>query len=276
MKETFIDGLNYNSSSIFNITLAGVSYCDGTYRINRPKSLISCIEYIYSGKGTIKTKGGTYTAKEGDCYFLLQGEDQEYFSDADEPWTKIWVNMDGGLVKTLAGLYGVDNNPVVKCDISQYILKIHTILSKKSNSTSKMMDECAILVHRMFLKMSNHIKNQDATFSVPSTDGKILKDYIDKNTTENISITTLSNLIYKSPSQTIRIFKKEFGITPYEYHLQNKLTKAVTFLESTRLSVKEIAFYLGFTDEHYFSNIFKNKMGHSPSYYRKKDNDEQN
>ena len=38
---------------------------------------------------------------------------------------------------------------------------------------------------------------------------------------------------------------------------------------NTNLSVKQIAYELSFTDEYYFSNIFKQKVGISPGKYRK-------
>lgn len=46
-------------------------------------------------------------------------------------------------------------------------------------------------------------------------------------------------------------------------------TEAKRLLLSTTLSIKEIAFQLGFVDHAYFSNFFKNKTGTSPSLFRK-------
>ena len=63
--------------------------------------------------------------------------------------------------------------------------------------------------------------------------------------------------------------KKEMKITPYEYHLKNKIDRAMLLLETSDLSIKEIAFSLGFSDEHYFSDIFKRKTGIKPTHYRK-------
>ena len=103
-----------------------------------------------------------------------------------------------------------------------------------------------------------------------SSDAIILKNYIDAHPKENISIKTLSKLIFKSESQTNRIFKKNFSITPYEYILNNKISRAKLILQNSNISIKEISFMLGFSDEHYFSNIFKKKTGISPSAYKKK------
>ena len=80
----------YNLVEPFYINIAGISYCDGSYHIYRPKSAVSCMEYIFSGSGTLNYLGTEYHPKEGDVYMLEYGYDHEYYSDAREPWKKIW------------------------------------------------------------------------------------------------------------------------------------------------------------------------------------------
>lgn len=271
MREVFVDMPSHRAQKIFDVWIAGVSYCDGSYKILRPKSNVFCIEYVIDGVGTVKTKGKTFTAKKGDTYLLLKGERHEYFSSADEPWEKIWVNFDGTLPEMLIDLYGIKDTTVLKCDTYEYFKKMHEVLGDKTKTSNEMLDDCSVILHTLFAKMSRQIKseNSDDDTAIPD-DARKLQDYIDKNICDNISIDTLSALLYKSPSQTIRIFKKAHGVTPYEYHLKNKLAKAVSLLESTGSSIKEIAYYLGFSDEHYFSNVFKRKMGKSPSDIERK------
>ena len=84
-----------------------------------------------------------------------------------------------------------------------------------------------------------------------------------------MSTESLAASIYKSPSQAIRIFKKKYGVTPYDYYVNIRIKKAVSLLKNTRLSIKEISYRLCFCDEHYFSNLFKKKTGKSPREYRK-------
>lgn len=269
MKEIFVDMPSHSAQKLFDVHIAGVSYCDGTYRILRPKSNIFCIEYVIDGVGTIKTKGKTFTAKKGDTYLLLKGERHEYYSSADEPWKKIWVNFDGSMSEMLIDMYGLKDITVLTLDTYEYFEKMHQVLGDKAKTSDEMLDECAVIMHSLFMKISRQLKSEsDENGLYIPDDAKKIRDYIDKNICDNISIETLSSILYKSPSQTIRIFKTAYGITPYEYHLSNKMSKAVLLLESTPMPVKEIAYYLGFSDEHYFSNIFKKKMGKSPRDYR--------
>lgn len=264
MKEDYIDIPLIDSKSPFSVYFAGFSYCDKSYRIYRPNSQVACVEYILSGKGTLITQGKIFYPKKGDTYICYPDDTHEYYSDADEPWIKIWFNAKGPLINQLAEAYGIRNRSVFSCNSEDYIKNIHSILQNKFLTPQQMSEKTAIIFHRLVQFLSSNTDSKQ-----PYTDEAIiLKNYIDNHLCSSISINKLCSLIYKSPTQTIRIFKKNYNITPYDYHINNKLRKAISLLEVTNLSIKEISFYLGFCDEHYFSNLFKQKKGMTPSEYR--------
>lgn len=262
MNEFFINSPIYDESLPFGIELAGISYCDASYKINVQNSDVARIEYIISGEGTIVTKEKIFHPKKGDTYILLPNEDHNYFSDAHNPWIKIWINISGSLINSLCETYSIQSSAVFHCNTQKYIEEIHNLLKEKDRSPQDIMFECSIVLHRLiqFLSIQN---------SFNYTDSIKIKEYIDKNVYSKITINDLSNLIFKSPSQTIRIFKKDFKITPCEYHLQKKIKTAISLIKNTNLSIKEISYKLGFTDEHYFSYIFKQKTNKKPTDYRK-------
>ena len=66
-----------------------------------------------------------------------------------------------------------------------------------------------------------------------------------------------------------RAFSREFGTTPYQYQLNEKMRIARRLLRSTMLPVSEIAAMLGYRDISYFSALFREKNGTSPGKYRK-------
>ena len=77
-----------------------------------------------------------------------------------------------------------------------------------------------------------------------------------------------------SPSQLTRVFQREYGMTPYAYFLSRKLALAQNLLRNSSLPIREIADRLQFTDEHYFSALFRQKTGVSPGAYRRGANGE--
>ena len=58
-------------------------------------------------------------------------------------------------------------------------------------------------------------------------------------------------------------------MTPYQYYIQLKIHKAESLLEQENITVKEAAHRMGFDDQYYFSRLFKNKTGVSPSEWKK-------
>ncbi|WP_269432460.1 helix-turn-helix domain-containing protein [Gordoniibacillus kamchatkensis] len=64
-------------------------------------------------------------------------------------------------------------------------------------------------------------------------------------------------------------FRSRTGMSPSRYMQGLKLDSAKAALETTRLSVKEIAAALHFYDEFHFSKLFKQRYGISPREYRR-------
>ena len=65
------------------------------------------------------------------------------------------------------------------------------------------------------------------------------------------------------------MFKKQFGMSFSEYVNGKRLEKSRELLLSTVLSVKEIADEVGFTDANYFTRLFRQNFGISPTDFRK-------
>lgn len=64
------------------------------------------------------------------------------------------------------------------------------------------------------------------------------------------------------------IFKSDVGMPPIRFLRQLRMERAKDLLESSFLSVKEIAFQVGLTDESHFVRDFKATYGYSPALYR--------
>lgn len=267
MKEEFIYYPPTTEPLPFRVTLAGTSYCDGSYRIHRHNSNILVMEYILSGEGTIIAQNHTIHAQSGDIYLLAPGHDHEYYADPHNPWVKVWFNAHGPLISHLLSIY----NPEDQVLFSQaggltYWEQIHCIGKDTSLSVLQKHEQASIVFHQLLQYLYGQFHLSHSTFSRESIQ---LKEYIDNHLTHPLTLETLSAQVHLSESQIIRIFKEDFGYTPYDYILHSRLNHAKLLLQNTRLSIKEIAYRSGYTDEHYFSYLFKQKTGQTPSSYRK-------
>lgn len=267
MKRTFIKSARYVDNLPFFIPQAGISVCDETYEVTRSSDTITtCVEYIVSGYGIIEYDGKIYEPLPGNSYMLLSGKPHHYYAKSNEPWVKIWFNVIGPLPQKLSEAYGIENNVIFDCDISNHIRIIHEIIKDKSLTDSQILSQTSSCFHRIIHDFYNSVNKTEG--EIFSQDALIMKTYIECNHIQPFSIEKLSSLINKSDSQINRIFKQYFNQTPYEYYIMLKIKNAIIYLETTNFSIKQIAHILGYKNEHYFSKLFKLKVGKTPSEYK--------
>lgn len=92
--------------------------------------------------------------------------------------------------------------------------------------------------------------------------------YINSNINQKIQIAELSDKACMSKATFYRIFKREFGMSPLDYILREKINRAKHLLLNTNQKVISISYELGFTDVNYFIRYFKKSEGITPAQYR--------
>lgn len=98
---------------------------------------------------------------------------------------------------------------------------------------------------------------------------KKLLSFIHDNYNHNITLKSLSEIVYLSESETIRLFKKHIGKTPIKYLLNYRLLYSLYFLTDTQSSISEIAHQCGFSSVSYYIKSFKSNYQMTPNQYRK-------
>ena len=95
--------------------------------------------------------------------------------------------------------------------------------------------------------------------------------YIDNNYRRNISVAELAAIMNISSMYFSNYFKRVFHISPKQYILNKRLMESQRLLLESRMSIKEIAFEVGFDNENYFSEFFSSKVGISALKFRKRE-----
>ena len=83
-----------------------------------------------------------------------------------------------------------------------------------------------------------------------------------------LSLTEFAQSVNLSVWRLCHIFKSDVGMPPIRYLRLLRMERAKALLESSFLSVKEIAFQVGLNDESHFVRDFKSTYGFSPALYR--------
>lgn len=94
-------------------------------------------------------------------------------------------------------------------------------------------------------------------------------NYIDFHYHTELSLSTLAKMHFVSSSYLSALFKKETEMTITDYIQQTRIQQSLKLLNSTNLSLAEIASRCGFSETNYFARIFKKFLGKTPKEYRK-------
>ena len=98
---------------------------------------------------------------------------------------------------------------------------------------------------------------------------RMAKEYVDEHFCEEITREVLSEVTHFSSGYLANSFKKAFGIPIGNYIIEKRIEKAKKLLKEQKLSVTEVAQAVGYDNFAYFSRLFKNKVGTTPSSYQK-------
>ena len=106
---------------------------------------------------------------------------------------------------------------------------------------------------------------------LPSIAQKVAS-YIEKSYYSRITISDIAKNFHISRNYLYTLFKQEYGISPQDYLISYRVEMAKKLLKNSRtqLSINEVATSTGFDNPLYFSRLFRNRTGMSPSEYRKK------
>lgn len=260
----------------FYLEMAGISYCDGTYRIKRQDSNETVIEYVIDGRGYLNVNGENYAATAGDVYILRKKTTHTYWSDAKVPWVKIFFNIRGSLAETLLDEYQLGGTGKVVLEAQGMEQDFRDMLEGLMDNTipqTDRFDKAAVQFLGILVKLTKKQREtgirRGKVVSVESEMNKLI-EYITMNPRRIVSNQELADVIFRSKDYVIKRFFANFGVTPYDYQIQQKMFSARNMLANMNLSVKEIANSLGYDDQHYFSYMFKKRCGMSPTQYRKK------
>lgn len=95
-----------------------------------------------------------------------------------------------------------------------------------------------------------------------------LDSFIRKHYRENLNLSDLADKYHFNHSYLTKTFKKQKGISPLKLINSLRIEDAKELLKNEELSVREISEMLGFSNQHYFSRIFKEMAGQPPLEYR--------
>ena len=234
--------------------------------------LIYCLE----GQGMIEVFDREIGLTPNSYFIIPRNTPHKYQAIKDDPWSIYWVHFSGShaslLYKKIAreNEKGVTSISFVERRISLFenIMNVLELGYSPDNLDFVNISLWQLLSSFIYDDYFSKIGKQEISGDIVNSAIAYVKDNID----DPILISDIANRFNYSSSHFLALFKKKTGYTPTHYFNLMKIQKACQYLSFTALSIKEIAFSLGYNDPLYFSRLFKKTIGVSPLTYKKKCN----
>lgn len=269
--ENEINYVEMNKPNILNIQYFGKTKKNKNFYYSRSNSQEFIFEYVLEGKGYIILNDQKYTVTANDFYIIPINQNYEYFSDYENPYERIWFNGNGKFISSQYKIY-FNNAPIVISKINLSLFnKIITILNSYNSEQDfiKLVSELS----RMFSSAYFNKIKPNKTMVIQSKANIaaiVVKKYLLTHTYEKFNLNKICSELKLSKNYIINIFKDTYNITPQVFHMKLRLDAAELMLINTIKSRSDIAYELGFCDEHHFSKMFKKYKGYPPMKIRKK------
>lgn len=226
--------------------------------------------YVHSGTGTLTYNDDIYELHPGDCVFIDCRLPYAHETSSNL-WKLSWIHFNGPTATTIYNKYiERGGQPVFHpANITPYI-NLYSQLNNTllGNSYIRDIEINACLSQLITLIMQESWHPDLLSDSRKKRNINEIKEYLDTNYTQKITLDELSERYYINKYYLTRVFKEQFGVSINTYLLNRRITLAKSELRFTEKSIDEIGILSGIGPGYYFSRVFKQVEGIAPSDYR--------
>ncbi len=227
----------------------------------RETIVILCV----AGSGTVRIGHESYALTPGACVTIPPMAPHEYRASLDDPWTIWWMHVRGTDVAELTGpLLGVP----------QPLTRLRAI-----EGVAGLFDELVSLLERSLSPahllaaagVAWQLLTRVVADSVLPAEGSPLERamrFLEARVDGNIQVSELAAMVGMSPSHLSALFRRATGGGPGAFHTSLKMARARNLLDTTAMTVTEVAGTVGYADALYFSRHFRRVHGMNPTQYR--------
>lgn len=258
------NGSPKTDSFFYRMLCCGHYFCDGRYRVWRNSLDSFLLLYVVDGEGYVEDDNGRKPLVKGELALLNCYDRPSYGTESG--WEIKWVHFDGLGIRNLFGTLNrnIVHHPVESVVERAFEKMIHPFEHESQPSPA--------IVNKYITNLLTEFFESDNDDVVADSGRRFEKvyNYIGHNLDKKISLDELAEMSHLSRFYFIRAFREETGYTPHEYIIRSRVNSAVFFLSATGMSLSEITYKCGFSNESAFSNKFKELMGITPLQFRKK------
>lgn len=244
---------------------------DPDFRIDRLSFNNYLIMHIVSGKLWCHQNNQKIAVLPGESILLDLHDPHEYYFEKDVYTRIAWLHINGSpatqIIEYMKPLYSFP----VKTDNSEFFSKILAFFEfsdQPDPNIFKQSELCYSLLLEMLSLLEQETQNSISTPRLNEFKEQIWY-CISHNLHRELTLDEMARFVSLSKYHFIRTFKEAFGMPPIQFVTSEKIHQAKYRLTHTTSTISEISESLGFSSPGYFTKVFKQFSGFSPSDYRK-------
>lgn len=250
------------------VNCAGNTYTSSSFKTDNIEGRLDYyLMYIVAGELELEMPKGTKTLTSGNFVFFPPKFRYRYAHKATSEIEYMWLHFTGSDVLSTIDKYGLKMYPEINKieNDDDIIARFKNIFSAFVKHDEFKEDELSILLDRLLITLARRVTGSNVR------DLMLRRSimFIHQNYNLNILIPDLAKIENLSVSRYNTLFNKVTGVSPVQYITNMRLTSACDLLVNTDLPIKQISQMVGYTDSHFFSRIFRSKIGIPPAAYRK-------
>lgn len=259
-----------NGKAPLGITSVGRSDTMSGHRYGPAVRPYYLIHYIIAGSGTYTVNRISYHLHAGQGFLIAPNYRTVYEADQDTPWSYVWLGFSGTSANQLVDQLLISaSNPVFSnCHSFELADCVNNILHLKDGSTGSNLLALSYLLRFLSFVAQSAIDKHNVR---PAQQNQYVNQaimYLKENIT-TATVDVLAKEVNLDRSYLSNLFKKDLDLTPQEYIRNFRITKARHLLESSELTIEQIADLCGYRRASSFTRTFKQAYGLTPREYRK-------
>jgi AraC-like DNA-binding protein len=227
---------------------------------------------VTAGSGMLEYEGREYPLTTGDCVFIDCQKPYSHRTNAEDLWSLKWCHFDGPTLPVIYEKYVErGGRAAFRPEDEGMFLQTWKKLFEQAKGADYVRD---MRIHEglselLTLLMKESWHPEDSA-DLPAKKKSVvpIKAWLDAHYAEKITLDDLSAKFYVNKFYLTRVFREQYGMTINAYLLSVRITRAKQLLRFTEKSVEAIGMECGLGAPHYFSRVFKEVEGMSPSRYR--------
>lgn len=231
-----------------------------------------CFGVISSGQLDFNYRSKKVTANKGLINLCNPGEIHDGFTTTGWSYNMFYVKAE--LMKELSSNISGKLNDIpffkegiIEDDIlAKELNNLHLILFDEKSFLIEKEEKFISVVSSFIKKHSDSFIPFENLYSSKPIINKTI-EYINDNIEYELSVSSLSEIANLSLYYFIRVFKKETGLTPKEYIINQRIKRAKELILKN-ITLSHVALQSGFYDQSHMLKYFKSYTGLTPSLYK--------